>query len=856
MKMNGQVRICAFQLAFTLCILKECFTSDCPLFKFGTNCNNACVCDQSKSLSCDKHTGECLCKNGWTGVRCTCIAGTECDKNSFCDANSCFCNDGVLNKPSNCSDEVFVLYSCSFETEIETCSIYNHGEMKWRKHSNGTPSDDTGPYSAKDGSFYVYTEASGGSTGDEGVMEISLANLNLTTTACFQFYFHMRGSEMGDLDVIVEDKSGSDIARWTMSGPVDSGWNQGFVSLLVQAEMINLTGRRGSGFRSDIALDDFKIYQGHCNCPPFTFGTNCNKTCVCDQSKSLLCDKDTGECLCKNGWTGVKCSCREKTKCDENSFCEGSNCFCNDGVLNKPTNCSDEVLVLYSCSFETDIETCSIYNHGEMKWRKHSDGTPSDDTGPYSAKEGTFYAYTEATGLSTGDEGVMEISLANLNLTTNACFQFYFHMRGSDMGDLDVIVEDRSGSEIARWSKSGHVDTGWNQGFVFLPVNAEMINITGRRGSDYESDIALDDFKIYKEHCNCPPFTFGAQCDKSCACDQSKSISCDTDTGECLCKNGWTGIKCTCGEKTECDEHSFCDANNCFCNDGVFIKPTNCSDEDFVLYSCSFETYIKACSIDFQGEMKWRKHSRGTPSDDTGPYSAKDGKFYVYTEASGVSAGDEGVMEISLANFNLTTYACFQFYFHMRGREMGNLDVIIHDKSGSEISRWSQSGHVDSEWKRGFVSFPANAEMIKVTGRRGSDFTSDIALDDLKIFQGHCSCESWTFGLVCEKVCDCRRGSSSSCDSKSGTCMCKQGWSGKTCNCRISLDNCHSAYSYCHGYRCLCKDGHYSNGVNCSGLIDVTYFCGFDMFDSLKRCNVELQQVQWEIIESWRVAYR
>lgn len=33
------------------------------------------------------------------------------------------------------SDEVFVLYSCSFETEIETCSIYNHGEMKWRKHS-------------------------------------------------------------------------------------------------------------------------------------------------------------------------------------------------------------------------------------------------------------------------------------------------------------------------------------------------------------------------------------------------------------------------------------------------------------------------------------------------------------------------------------------------------------------------------------------------------------------------------------------------------------------------------------------------------------------------------------------------
>lgn len=48
----------------------------------------------------------------------------------------------------------------------------------------------------------------------------------------------------------------------------------------------------------------------------------------------------------------------------------------------------------------------------------------------------------------------------------------------------------------------------------------------------------------------------------------------------------------------------------------------------------------------------------------------------------------------------------------MRGSDMGNLDVIINDKSGSEIARWSKSGHVDSEWKRGLVSFPANAEMV------------------------------------------------------------------------------------------------------------------------------------------------
>lgn len=45
---------------------------------------------------------------------------------------------------------------------------------------------------------------------------------------------------------------------------------------------------------------------------------------------------------------------------------------------------------------------------------------------------------------------------------------------------------------------------------------------------------------------------------------------------------------------------------------------------------------------------------------------------------------------------------------------MGDLDVIVEDKSGSEIVRWTKSGHVDSEWNRGFVSFPANAEMVGI----------------------------------------------------------------------------------------------------------------------------------------------
>lgn len=56
----------------------------------------------------------------------------------------------------------------------------------------------------------------------------------------------------------------------------------------------------------------------------------------------------------------------------------------------------------------------------------------------------------------------------------HACFQFYFHMRGDDIGDLNVIVTDKL-SEISRWSKSGHYNSAWNRGFMSIPPNAEMV---------------------------------------------------------------------------------------------------------------------------------------------------------------------------------------------------------------------------------------------------------------------------------------------------------------------------------------------------------------------------------------------
>lgn len=83
-------------------------------------------------------------------------------------------------------------------------------------------------------------------------------------------------------------------------------------------------------------------------CPTFTYGVDCERTCTCDQNKSLSCDQDTGECLCKDGWAGVRCTCRNKSDCDENSYCDGTSCLCVDGFLTKPSNCSGTSKTLLS----------------------------------------------------------------------------------------------------------------------------------------------------------------------------------------------------------------------------------------------------------------------------------------------------------------------------------------------------------------------------------------------------------------------------------------------------------------------------------------------------------------------------
>lgn len=70
----------------------------------------------------------------------------------------------------------------------------------------------------------------------------------------------------------------------------------------------------------------------------------CSLSCTCNFETTIECDRTTGDCTCKSGWTGNncsddidECSASEDINCTANSECVNTNgsyiCECTDGFI-------------------------------------------------------------------------------------------------------------------------------------------------------------------------------------------------------------------------------------------------------------------------------------------------------------------------------------------------------------------------------------------------------------------------------------------------------------------------------------------------------------------------------------------
>ncbi len=149
-------------------------------------------------------------------------------------------------------------------------------DFRWNADNRTTRSSTTGPSNdhtlGTSQGIYMYTEASSGGAGDAA----SLISPCITIPAdarepLLDFWYHMFGSNMGEMHIDIHDGN-----NWVLdAGPSLEGQDQTSQDSpfkLYQLDIIDYVGKtiqvrfrgvRGDGFRGDMAIDDFNVYDNN-----------------------------------------------------------------------------------------------------------------------------------------------------------------------------------------------------------------------------------------------------------------------------------------------------------------------------------------------------------------------------------------------------------------------------------------------------------------------------------------------------------------------------------------------------------------------------------------------------------------
>ncbi|XP_052711456.1 MAM and LDL-receptor class A domain-containing protein 1-like isoform X3 [Crassostrea angulata] len=549
--------------------------------------------------------------------------------------------------------------SCTFETGTK-CFLKDAGsdDFDWTVRSGKTPSSKTGPSKAAEGIKYAYIEASQKKPGVRATLE-GIVQMPKDGDMCLSFNYHMYGETVDSLEVLFQDMS-----HFHEVGNKGDQWNKAEFTLFnldsTVAPKIQFTATRGSNYKSDIAIDNVQLTEGECVIDCTSNPCSPNSLCVQETSTTYRCD-------CRPDFTGVLC---------------------------------DVVLGQANCTFEKG-EDCFLENStlDDFDWHRKSGRTPSSKTGPGSAKQGSWYAYIEASGRRPGQKAVFVSKY--MFESGERCLTFAYHMYGNTIGSLKVLQETNMNT-MEVFSKSGEQSNSYSDWKtasldIYHHMN-DTIVFEATRGKSYSGDIALDDIK----------YTPGR-----CACDLI------------VCKNGGTCVN---------------KQNGGFCQCPPQFTGNRCEKKMGLLASCTFDD--GSCFLtDITGldSMDWKITKKRTPSSRTGPGKPLDGN-YAYIEASGRRSGDNAILTSAvMSQLSPSGPSCLRFFYNMNGRDMGTLEVFAGERN-SKQKVWSISGNQNDKWNPvGVDILPANDLVIMIEAIRGKSYRSDIAIDTIELFDSPCS---------------------------------------------------------------------------------------------------------------------
>ncbi|HIO72810.1 MAG TPA: hypothetical protein EYN38_06875, partial [Flavobacteriales bacterium] len=153
-----------------------------------------------------------------------------------------------------------------------------------------------------------------------------------------------------------------------------------------------------------------------------------------------------------------------------------------------------------------------------FEWYVHTGTTPSVNTGPVgdNSSGSGVYMYARAAFNTPLDTAILYSPCVNISTLANPRLSFWYHMYGSGIGSLSVEW-DSSGTWIQLVSISGPQQSAGSDPWQRVKIdisdysNMRQLRFIAITGSVSEGDIALDDVKIYSEHCNNGISDFGEE---------------------------------------------------------------------------------------------------------------------------------------------------------------------------------------------------------------------------------------------------------------------------------------------------------------------------------------------------------
>ncbi|GFR70361.1 MAM and LDL-receptor class A domain-containing protein 1 [Elysia marginata] len=395
------------------------------------------------------------------------------------------------------------------------------------------------------------------------------------------------------------------------------------------------------------------------------------------------------------------------------------------------------------CDFELDLCSWTNAKDADMDWVFGTGGTKSTNTGPaadHTYKNSTVYYFSPPpTSISpshlmstnttnhptiprmTGHYVFIETSSPSVTGDTakllselfpareSVCFHFFYSMNGQSTGTLRVslISYNSSTDSLAQvgspqllWTLSGDQGKDWHEGRVPIPTqyNSYRVLVEGVKGYSYTGDIGLDDLSFTKE--DSQPCVVTPSAAKPPA---STSTSAPVTTT-------------------------------------LPPIPTN--------FDCDFETNLCGWTSNTSVPKQWLRHRGPTNSRSTGPkadHTSGNG-FYIYLEASSGALYDFARLvspPISPGK------QCMTFWYHMYGNSVGDLkvDLLTPSKTPggtpSQVVYWDESGSHGDKWIQAAVDLGAYGidpgTQVVIEAYRGSSYSGDIAVDDIKLTQGECA---------------------------------------------------------------------------------------------------------------------